>query len=239
MHLPGVLPFLFLTYALLFLPWVVVRSKRFLDKAGEALPPGSLTSPRFLLPTLFTQGLLVLLAGLTARQIDFAIFRLPAPGWWTVQASGIALALCLTLLPIARWIHPEAERRQMILLFLAPHTWPDRMLWGITVLTASVCEEVAFRGVGVTLLSDLTGARWLAVLLCALAFGATHAIQGWKAGVIVVGIALILQALVSVTGSLVPAMIVHALLDFVAIGFIGREARRLGIFELPAAPDRS
>jgi membrane protease YdiL (CAAX protease family) len=96
-----------------------------------------------------------------------------------------------------------------------------------TVLVAGVAEEMAYRGVTMTILWYALGNPWAAALVCAVAFALAHATQGWKSGVIIFVIGLLMHGLVAITGTLVPAMIVHVAYNLIAGGLIVREARRL------------
>ena len=82
---------------------------------------------------------------------------------------------------------------------------------GVSV-TAGFCEEVLFRGFLIWALQPLVG-LWLAVALAALLFGAAHAYQG-VAGMIRTGlIGLVFTAIVLLSGSLWPAIVLHAAVD--------------------------
>ena len=79
-------------------------------------------------------------------------------------------------------------------------------------LTAGICEEWLFRGVLTALLAGWLGV-WVAVVLANVVFGLAHSYQG-GAGMVKVGIGgLVASGIVFATGSLVPAMVVHALMD--------------------------
>jgi uncharacterized protein len=96
--------------------------------------------------------------------------------------------------------------------FFMPHT-PDEHRWFLLLaLTAGFCEQLLYRGFLTWLVAayvDLPAAIGVA----AVAFGLAHASQGPR-GVIKTALFGVLMSLVVVlTGSLVPAMIVHALVD--------------------------
>jgi len=102
------------------------------------------------------------------------------------------------------------------------------------VLVASVAEEAAYRGVGMSILWYSLDNPWAAALLCATAFALALWVQGWRSAIAIFQIALVLHALVEVTGTLVLAMAVHAIYDFVAGSRIAREARAGPGEEAPA-----
>src|SRR5205807_2450354 len=81
---------------------------------------------------------------------------------------------------------------------------------------ASVTEELAYRGLLFGIIASVSQSVWLGAVVSAIAFGAAHFPQE-KRGMIGIGaIGLVLQALAWSTGSLIPAMIVHALANTLA-----------------------
>ena len=117
----------------------------------------------------------------------------------------------------------------MIVYFLAPRTTREWVLKSITVLAASISEEAAYRGVGFAILWYWTGSALLAALICSIAFALAHSIQGWKSMWVIFGIAVIMHGLVYYTETLVLAMIVHAVYDFIAIYLIWKESLRMNL----------
>ncbi|HEX3541164.1 MAG TPA: CPBP family intramembrane glutamic endopeptidase, partial [Acidimicrobiales bacterium] len=78
-----------------------------------------------------------------------------------------------------------------------------------------ICEELIFRGFAVSYLRWLWPAapRSVIIVITAAAFGLGHLYQGAR-GVILTGlVGAYLAWLVLSTGSLLPAMVIHALLD--------------------------
>ena len=74
----------------------------------------------------------------------------------------------------------------------------------------------AYRGVAIASLTWLLGNAWLAVLVSAVAFALAHSTQGWKSSLIVFAVALSMHALVTFTGTLVIAMVIHTVFDLIA-----------------------
>lgn len=98
---------------------------------------------------------------------------------------------------------------------LLPRTSAERRVFAGLAVTAGVCEEVLYRGFG------LAALRWVApdlgqsalIAVTAAAFGLAHLYQG-RLGVIATGILGAYFAwIVIATGSLVPVILLHALLD--------------------------
>jgi membrane protease YdiL (CAAX protease family) len=93
-----------------------------------------------------------------------------------------------------------------------PETPRDALVYfGIVCPTAGITEEVLFRGFAITRLEPLVGDPWAAAVVAAIAFAFGHSYQG------VIGIAstaligLGYAASYIILGTLVPAMVAHAL----------------------------
>jgi membrane protease YdiL (CAAX protease family) len=105
---------------------------------------------------------------------------------------------------------------------LMPRRASDFRAFAALACTAGLCEEFLFRGY----------LAWVAGLLLpfpvapaaqAIVFGVCHAYQGWRGIVLTTFAGAFLTAVVLVSGSLWPAMLVHALMDLHA----GDLARRV------------
>jgi membrane protease YdiL (CAAX protease family) len=104
--------------------------------------------------------------------------------------------------------------------FLLPHTPGERRSFLLVSLTAGFCEELLYRGFLTWLVAAYVGLP-AAIGVVVVVFGLGHAAQG-RSGVIRTGlVGLVMSLIVVLTGWLVPAMIVHALLDIGAgdLGF--------------------
>ena len=97
---------------------------------------------------------------------------------------------------------------------LLPRTPSERRWFAAVAVTAGVTEEVFYRALALTvLLAVLPGGRWPALVVAALAFGLGHAYQG-AVGVVGTAVAALgLGLLYLDTGSLLPGMVLHALVD--------------------------
>lgn len=131
---------------------------------------------------------------------------------------------------VARRPRARAQARQLFapLAFMLPHTGRELAAFLALSVTAGACEEVLFRGYLPWAL-----APWLtwggAALAGAAPFGFLHAYQG-RAGVVrtaLTGAAM--AGVVALTGSLLPAIAAHALVD-ISSGLLAwlvlREAQR-------------
>ena len=140
-------------------------------------------------------------------------------GWQLGLGIGIVLA-SIGLLVLQLWsvLRLPAERRVAArpklgsLTFMLPHTAREQG-WFVTLsLTAGFCEELLYRGYLPWFFTPWLG-RPVAMLVVVLAFGISHLYQG-RGGAIKATIAgAVMAGMVLATGSLIPAMIAHALTD--------------------------
>jgi membrane protease YdiL (CAAX protease family) len=95
--------------------------------------------------------------------------------------------------------------------FMMPRT-PNEHRWFIALSwTAGICEELLYRGFLTWLVAAYLG--WLAVPVVAVLFGVAHAYQG-RTGILNTGVVgLLMGLIVLASGSLIPAMVIHALID--------------------------
>lgn len=151
---------------------------------------------------------------------------LPPLDWHLVPGILIpALVLALTVRQNRAVRRLSVERRGGLrarlgdVEFFLPHT-PDERRWFLRLsLTAGVCEETLYRGFLTWLVASYVGLP-AAIGVAVVAFALAHASQG-RSGMIRVALGgLAFSFIVVLTGSLVPAMIVHALVD-IAAGELG------------------
>lgn len=152
----------------------------------------------------------------------------PPKGWgfWLglVLVAVIIVALRAQQRAVERF---EPARQKVIaqlerLAMLLPSTPSELKLFSAVALTAGICEEILFRGFFLWYLEAYLGLV-VAILVSSIVFGAAHAYQGWRNGLRIVPLALILALLYVGTGSLWVPMLLHGLVDFTQ----GRFAYRL------------
>lgn len=233
MQIPGAASQFFLLYLLLLLPWMAIRSSRTIRRRPENVTAFSDSElDRIWCGTILNLTIMFVLAWAVGNGFGFQVFAMPALSVSAGLATVSALSLCLLIRIIVRRTRTDAERQKLVVFALAPRTRRQWLLKSITVLVASVAEESAYRGVGWAILSYSTGNVVVSALVCCLAFAVVHWMQGWKSMLVVFLIAGIMHGLVWCTKSLVPAIIVHGVFDFIAIYLIAIEAadqRRLVI----------
>lgn len=237
MRLPGAGSLVILFWLFVLLPWSALRSARVVA-AHRAAHGGALPVSRtsIWLSTLLVMALLLLFSWFVGRSFGYDAFAVPPLGVREYGLAVAALVTCLGLRLVARRMHRPEERRGLVVFAIAPRTADERALAIVVILVASVAEEVAYRGVAMNILWWSLGNPWLAAVACATAFALAHAVQGWKSGLVVFAIALVMHGLVASTGTLVLAMGVHAAYDLIAGHLIRAEALRLEAGEAGGAP---
>jgi membrane protease YdiL (CAAX protease family) len=160
------------------------------------------------------------LAGRHAASIGLTLHHLE-PGALTTALGLVVLAtagLVVTIVIIWR-AGPSVLgliRRQVSgFVELLPRTRRERVVCAGLAVTAGICEEILYRGFGIAYLKWLfPGAGDTAIILTiGVAFGIVHLYQGPR-NVVLTGIVGGLFAwLTLATGTLVPAIVIHALVD--------------------------
>jgi uncharacterized protein len=125
---------------------------------------------------------------------------------WTAGAT-LAGAALLAVAPALGLVESP------LLHHLLPRSTAERAAFAGVSVTAGVTEELVFRGFLVTALVVVAGSPLAAALVAAAAFGLSHAYQG-RVGALRAGVlGLLLTAPFLATGSILPSMTAHALLD--------------------------
>jgi membrane protease YdiL (CAAX protease family) len=94
----------------------------------------------------------------------------------------------------------------------------DRRAWALLSVTAGITEEITYRGLALLAVAVAVPANRLStVVIVAVLFGLAHGYQG-VGGVALTGLAgSALASIYLATGSLVPGMVLHALIDLRAL----------------------
>jgi len=132
---------------------------------------------------------------------------------------GSVILLIGVLLLQRRWILARPARIEHLrpkLLYaepLLPHTPAERKLFRVVSVTAGLCEEVLFRGFLLWYLAAWTGPV-AAVILSSLLFGAGHLYLGFNQAPKAALAGLVFAILAVASGSLWPAILLHAGIDW-------------------------
>ena len=224
---PTLLGTILLAHILVVLPLLVWRSTRQFRAARAAAPGPEAVLPvpraQVFVSTIFMLGILFLLAWLAGRDSSYDIFRIESIGAREILAGVAVFLLYLVLRKVARALRTDEERRRMVVRAMLPRSPREWSLYLVMAIAAGIAEEAAYRGVGMYLLSEALGNAWVAALILATAFALAHLMQEWKSLPFIFLMALAMHALVAVTGTLVVAMVVHAVFDLVAGVLAARE----------------
>lgn len=199
---------LLLLFVCFWLPLLAFKSARILGESGT-IP---VSRRRVFFQTIALQLFLFAVAVVSARAHRIRIWRLPPHPLAAWAAAALFLVLALGTVKWRWKTRPEHQKER--LYNMLPQRLSELPAFGLVCLAAGVGEEVVYRGATTPLLFFLTGDIMTAALMSALAFAFAHVIQGWRAVIAVFGIGLLMQALVNFSHSLIPAMAVHALYDF-------------------------
>ncbi|MBU1699812.1 MAG: CPBP family intramembrane metalloprotease [Candidatus Eisenbacteria bacterium] len=200
---------LFLFFVLILIPYLALSSDRQLKKNGR-LPLRKI----FFLQAMTLQLALGLLAVKAAAKNHIALW--PEPSFDAVSIAAGVLILAVWWLSIRPCWDIQPEFRKRNLLYFLPATPFEILLWGLLCLLAAICEEVAYRGVLVSLLSRRLVPWSLSIVLCSLIFAVSHMTQGVRSALIIIGFALCLHILVRLSGNLYTAMAVHFIYNLIA-----------------------
>ena len=147
---------------------------------------------------------------------SWGALRLVTPhGWWLWGSIGLVLTLAISSARTAVRIARSKKRIKMGIPHvekLSPHTRSELVWWVALSLSAGFCEEFIFRGYLILAFQPMLG-LWGAAVFSVVVFALAHAYQGAK-GVLATGVVgSLLTLVVLISGSLLPAMALHALVD--------------------------
>ncbi len=167
------------------------------------------------------QVLLFAITSLAAKLNNFSLFGSARPPTWTWAIAAGYLLLMAVRVKIG-WRKVTEERKQRARLTL-PENQAQMRYWIPISLLAGITEEYAYRGLGYSVLSEITGSAAISLLPCVLAFSIAHMMQGWRATIGIEVLAMLFHAVVFLTQSLYLVIVFHAAYDLV-IGILGMHA---------------
>ncbi|HUH14093.1 MAG TPA: CPBP family intramembrane glutamic endopeptidase, partial [Longimicrobiales bacterium] len=199
------------TFLLAILPLLVMGQAAMVDEVPQGVSRRLLYRTSSV--TLWVLALITVLAagsgGMAAEDLGLTTL---APGpflAWTAAALGLGVAGLF----VAR---AAGVREGALLRWLLPRTRAERLEFVGVALTAGITEEVVFRGFLIPVLGLATSSWAAAVLVSSALFGFVHGYQGTSGAVRAGILGLILALPFLATGSLLPSMAAHALIDLVA-----------------------
>lgn len=155
----------------------------------------------------------------TAPGRSWASLGFTVPQGWRLWVSlGLVVLLiayyAAAIASVAGSAEARAKLRQQIggLTAVVPHTRQELYWFSAVSLTAGFCEEFLYRGFFVQALAPWLGI-WGATALSLAGFGLGHLYQGWSGVLRTAIVGALYTLVVVVTGSLWPAIALHALVD--------------------------
>jgi uncharacterized protein len=148
-----------------------------------------------------------------------ALLLVPASPVRFAIGMAVALALCVLLVLQNRAIRarpdviPRVRKKLAHGEPLLPHTCAERWRFHAVSITAGVCEETLFRGFLLWYFAVWVGV-WPAAVLSAIVFGVGHVYLGARQIPNTAVIGLVMATLAILSGSLWPAMLLHAAIDW-------------------------
>jgi uncharacterized protein len=229
---------LVLLFAVVLPAWGCLAYRSYKERVRAGIPGARLAA--------YAEGMIqewLLVAAVTALWIhqdrDWAWIGLAAPdssaGALALAAAGlIGALLLLQSAVVAR--RPETHERVRAAMRSSIEAVPVQRsdLTGFVALslTAGVCEEILFRGVLPWYLAGYLG-QWGAHGAAVVVFGAAHLFLGAGGAVRALLTGAVLAALYLWSGSLVPSIVLHALVD-ISSGWMAYEVLRERTVEAPA-----
>jgi uncharacterized protein len=155
-----------------------------------------------------------------------ALANLSAPGWKPFLrdiglAIGLLIAANVAFSIFGQLIH--AAPNQSLRNFL-PRSSAEKSLYLLMALTASICEEIIYRGYLQQQFSYWTRSFVAGVILQSIAFGASHAYQGWRMAASISVFGCLFGFLALWRRSLRPGMMAHFLQDGLGGLLLARQA---------------
>ncbi|MGH7712312.1 MAG: CPBP family intramembrane glutamic endopeptidase [Gemmatimonadaceae bacterium] len=211
----------FLIFFGLALPFLAYRARHRLTSL-RPLP----SRRRLYVSTLLQLTFFLVLALLAAWAERLSIWRWPEHV--LVPSAVTAVLLVLMIISTRPMRRSAVERRELRVYFTMPTGPVERALWIALSLMAGIAEETVYRGVFSDLATRLTASMPLAWGLAVAAFAIAHANQGPRAVAVIAAFALGAHALVYFTGTLLYAILLHAIYDVVAGFDYARLGQQLG-----------
>ena len=137
---------------------------------------------------------------------------------WTTSLIALSAAILVGVVALAEallMVRSPEERRKLWVRQIIPRNNAERAVWVVSSIAAGATEEIIFRGVFFALVAAITRSIAAGAVISAIVFALAHFRQGWKSMAFIPAIALLFQWLIIYSGSLVPAMIVHAVYNIV------------------------
>lgn len=103
-----------------------------------------------------------------------------------------------------------------VALRIFPQDQLERLVFFAVVITVALCEELIYRGFSQAIFQNVTRSTLGGIVLSALLFAVAHAYQGRRGIIATCIVGLLFAVARSITGSLIPCVVGHFIVDFVA-----------------------
>jgi hypothetical protein len=206
---------------LLLFPIVELRWTwpRYLERLAAGVPNARLNFYRALILDEWIATAALLAYWAWARRPLSQLLLVPQSPVRLVVGMTVALVLCVLLVlqnkaVLARPdVMPKVRKKLAYSEPLLPHTSAERWRFHAVSITAGVCEETLFRGFLLWYFAVWVGV-WQAAVLSSIVFGLGHVYLGARQIPNTAIIGLAMAALAILSGSLWPAMLLHAAIDW-------------------------
>lgn len=198
------------TFLVGVLPILLIAQTRVISEA-QAIPRRALYGSSAI--SLWGLAAATVLVAVFARIRPAALGLAPLP-WLPALAwtAGITAAAVLLLF----LAHAAGIRESEFVAYLMPRTRAEKVAFVGLALTAGICEELVFRGYLIPALSRATGSLLAAAILSSAVFGVLHAYQRPAGAARAAVLGALLAAPLLATGSILPAIAAHAIIDLLS-----------------------
>jgi uncharacterized protein len=161
-----------------------------------------------------------------------ALLLIPSSPTRFAIGMAVSIAICCLLVVQNKAVRARPELLPVVRKKLAygepllPHTAAERRRFHRVSITAGVCEEILFRGFLLWYFAVWVGV-WPAAVLSSIVFGLGHVYLGVRQIPNTAIVGMVMAALAILSGSLWPAMLLHAAIDW--------NSGEIGYFVLNAA----
>ncbi len=176
----------------------------------------------------YTNGLMLLIGAmlvLTSWNISNRPWHEAGIAWPEYNKTSLILLGLLCGYYLADLVYGWVNRRETAkkiseLSFMVPVTWTEFRHFLFLAFAAGIGEEIIFRGFLIPYLTSVLpgwpGQPWIAIAIPAIAFALSHIYQGWWAVIKIAGLAVGFGILFLETGSLLPVILLHILIDIIS-----------------------
>ena len=139
---------------------------------------------------------------------------------WLIPYVAI-FVICAIVMPGVLYGGNIPDQGQIIPV--TPVRWTERLFFVLLSITAGVCEEITFRGVGITYLTRLTKSPWLAAIITSLCFVFIHGSfvnWFWFAQYFIIGMLFAMGIILAKRPRLEILIVIHFTVDASLAAFI-------------------